>query len=227
MNIIRLNTLNDDQVIIKKQGENANESDHLNKDMLYLDLSKLTIDEKIEFNTGIPAFAKYVDYNGEVKFVAPLLYTSDDPDKWLNINYCAIPGFLLIPGLDGDMTIKQAVDTIFSHIPYITQEEFYYIPKDEVWSLYTQEDYKVAWDKLYPLVERYGVDYLNENGLLLTHWYKSLTFESDSGIGNPSKITDYFNGDIDGVNEENIIFDTCTLAKRYENESIVYYLYAD
>lgn len=58
---------------------------------------------------------------------------------------------------------------------YITEEEFYHIPQDEVWSLNTQDDYKTAWDKLYPLVERYGADYINENKLSLAPWYKSLT----------------------------------------------------
>lgn len=225
MNIIRLNTLNDDRIIIKKQGGNIEESDPLNKDMLYLDLNKLTVDEKIEFNTGIPAFAKYVDYNGEVKFVAPLLYTNADPDKWLNINYYAVPGFLLMPGVDGDMTIKQAINIIFSHIPHITKEEFYYIPKDEVWSLNTQDDYKTAWDKLYSLIEKYSADYIIDSGLVLNQWYKSLTLESELGTVNPSKLLDYFHGEIDGVEEESIGFDNCVLVKRYEDGGIVYYLY--
>ena len=58
---------------------------------------------------------------------------------------------------------------------YITEEEFYHIPQDEGWPLNTQEDYKAAWDKLYPLIERYGADYINENKLSLAPWYKSLT----------------------------------------------------
>lgn len=178
MNITRLNTLNDDKVIIRGNGGNGGgceEYDPLSKDMIYLDLSTFSLDDKTSFCSGITVFAKYIDDNGETKFVPPFAYAGNDIGRWGRMNYYAVCGSLLVHGDNGDIPIKDAINLYFGDIPRITKEEFYHIPQDEVWPLNTQEDYKTAWDKLYPLVERYGADYINENGLSLAPWYKSLT----------------------------------------------------
>lgn len=99
-------------------------------------------------------------------------------------------------------------------LPRITKEEFYKFPEDEVWVLNTQDDYKAAWDKLYPLVEGYGADYINERRLSLAPWYKSLRI---NGFG-ANNIIEYYvdiREDNEFIKNESIGFDNFAL-KRIE-----------
>ena len=126
-----------------------------------------------------------------------------------------------------DVLIANGSWETYSSLPRITKEEFYHIPQDEIWTLNTQDDYKTAWDKLYPLIERYGADYINENKLSLAPWYKSLTLESEWGTIKPSEIVEYRSGLNGEANEDSIQFNGYALTKRYEDGGIMYYLFFD
>lgn len=62
----------------------------------------------------------------------------------------------------------------------ITEEEFYHIPKEEIWDCSTQEGLKDAFEKLWALVERYGEEFINSETLPLIFWYNPLKFVGDS-----------------------------------------------
>lgn len=126
--------------------------------------------------------------------------------------------------LSGESSFADLISPILSEITEITKEEFYHIPKDEVWALYTQEDYKAAWDKLYPLVERYGASYINENKLSLNPWYKSLTLESEWGDISLSEIVEYYHEFNDESKKDVIGFNGCALIKQYKDGDIIYRL---
>lgn len=63
----------------------------------------------------------------------------------------------------------------FSTHVEISEEEFYHIPVDESLTLSSVEEHVKVFDKLWTLVERYGIDFIKENSLSLAPWYKSLS----------------------------------------------------
>lgn len=183
MNITRLNTLNDDKVIIRGNGGNSGGGG--GSTIEYVDIT--AADENLKTNMMNVSIATKAIVMGE-------LVINPSAGLIAMINHLAPVYDILAASFDFNMALLSPQGELltlkdnliasgdwetYSSLPRITKEEFYHIPQDEIWTLNTQEDYDTAWNKLYPLVERYGADYINENQLSLAPWYKSLTINDE------------------------------------------------
>lgn len=76
------------------------------------------------------------------------------------------------------ITAWEGID--FSAHPEITEEEFYNIPNEVVWEWHTAEEGEVYYNKLKELIDRYGAENVEQNGLSIIPWFKSLTLIDSS-----------------------------------------------
>lgn len=111
---------------IPQEGGKSGGETPLSKDMIYLDLSGYTVDDKTSITNGGALCAKYIDDNGSVVFVSPMLFALTDRSIWKKMNYYAICGSLLVQDYEGNIIpLIDMVNLIFPDIPRITEEEFY------------------------------------------------------------------------------------------------------
>lgn len=68
----------------------------------------------------------------------------------------------------------------FSAHSEITEDEFYNIPSEVVWEWHTAEEGEVYYNKLKELIDRYGAENVEQNGLSIIPWFKSLTLIDSS-----------------------------------------------
>lgn len=96
----------------------------LSKDMIYLDLSDYTIDDKTMI-ANYTLCAKYKDESGNAYFVHPIGFALESVSAWTDMDYFAVCGSLLIKGNEGNIPLIDAINLRFPDIPRITEEEFY------------------------------------------------------------------------------------------------------
>ena len=63
----------------------------------------------------------------------------------------------------------------------ISEEEFYHIPQDVHWDCTTEQGIKEIFDNLYPIVQRYGVEYLQDSGIHLESWWHNVYITTAEG----------------------------------------------
>lgn len=98
----------------------------LSKDMIYLDLSGYTVDDKTNITNGVVLCAKYIDDNGSVNFVSPMLFALTDRSIWKKMNYFAVCGSLLVKDYEGNIVpLIDMINLSFPDIPRLTESEFY------------------------------------------------------------------------------------------------------
>lgn len=79
----------------------------------------------------------------------------------------------------------------------IDQNEFYYTPQEEIWDCTTEEGCKSAYDKLQPIIQKYGVDLINEAAVYLSLYYSPLIVRGSIG---DSYVTHFNDIVVDGDN---------------------------
>ena len=63
----------------------------------------------------------------------------------------------------------------------ITKDEFFHIPQDVHWDCTTEQGIKEIFDNLYPIVQRYGVEYLQNSGIFLESWWRNVYITTAEG----------------------------------------------
>lgn len=118
---------------VAQSGEGGGSGTPLSKDIIYLDLSGYTVDNKTSIMNGVALCAKYIDDNGSVVFVSPMLFAQTNLSIWGKMNYYAIGGSLSVRDYEGNiMPLIDAINLSFPDIPRITEEEFYSLDVPEV-----------------------------------------------------------------------------------------------
>ncbi len=221
MNILRLNTLNDDKVIVRGNGGGAAST------IEYVDISTADEDVKklmMSFSIATKVLMMGTIGIGTSSSVVEIISVGAPIDNILASSFDLNMDILQLNSneletVKDNLIVNELWET-YSSLPRITKEEFYHIPQDEIWTLNTQDDYKTAWDKLYPLIERYGSDYIYKNRLSLAPWYKSLSI---NGFG-ANNIIDYYvdiREDDEFIKYESIGLDSCDLRRTEWNDGRV------
>lgn len=175
MNKILLNAVSDGQVVIRKESKGGkgnwkyydcllDENKGNKHDKYYVDNVKI-----VDFNTGDVIICPEAWMDSETAVSVAVAMNFDETRKvYMDGKWVSLKEFWENPDWEG---------FDFSTHAKISEEEFYHIPVDESINFSTTEEYVEIFDKLWALVERYGIEYINENTLSLAPWYKSLRLD--------------------------------------------------